>query len=121
MPDLYVEAKQDLDRLRKLFQRLHLEKEKEIAVRRTGKRLPASEIKEMREMEATIAALLERQKIVTNAQQRNLFETYKSQYHANMRGWRNRLAFSEQQRIRRQRRLAARSAASHRKREPAGR
>ena len=63
MPDLYVEAKQDLDRLRILFRRLHFKKEKEIAVRRVGKRLAASEIKEMREMEATVAALLERQKL----------------------------------------------------------
>ena len=49
MTDYYVEAKQDLDRIRKLFQRLHFKKEKEIAVRRVGKRLAASEIKEMRE------------------------------------------------------------------------
>ena len=110
MPDLYVEAKQDLDRLRKLFQRLHFKKEKQIAIRRAGKRLAASEIKEMREMEATIAALLERQKIVTNSQQRNLFETFKNQFQANMRGWRNRLAFAEIQRIRRRRAEAKRAA-----------
>ena len=110
MPDLYVEAKQDLDRIRKLFQRLHFKKEKEIAVRRVGKRLDASEIKEMRETEATIAALLERQKAVTNAQQRNLFETYKNQFQANMRGWRNRLAFAEAQRIRKLRRDARKRA-----------
>jgi len=110
MSDLYVEAKVDLDRIRKLFQRLHFKKEKEIAVRRVGKRLGASEIKEMRETEATISALLERQKIVTNAQQRNLFETYKNQFHANMRGWRNRLAFAEVQRVRRRRRQARKRA-----------
>lgn len=110
MPDLYTETKQDLDRIRKLFKRLHFRKEKEISVRRLGKRLGASEIKEMREIEATISALLERQKIVTNAQQRNLFETFKSQYQANMRGWRNRLAFAEVQRIRRRRAEARRAA-----------
>jgi hypothetical protein len=110
MPDLYVEAKVDLDRIRKLFQRLHFTKEKEIAVRRVGKRLGASEIKAMRETEATISALLERQKIVTNAQQRNLFESYKNQFQANMRGWRNRLAFAEAQRIRKLRREARKRA-----------
>jgi molecular chaperone DnaK (HSP70) len=110
MSDLYVEAKVDLDRIRKLFQRLHLKKEKEIALRRVGKRLAASEIKEMRENEATIAALLERQKIVTNAQQRNMFETYKNQFQANMRGWRNRLTFAEAQRVRRRRRQARKRA-----------
>ena len=110
MPDLYIESKQDLDRLKKLFRRLHFTKEKEISVRRVGKRLPASEIKEMREMEATILALLERQKLVTNAQQRSLFENFKNQYHANMRGWRNRLAFAEAQRMRRRRRRARKRA-----------
>ena len=104
MPDPYIESKRDLDQIRKLFQRLHFTKEKEISVRRVGKRLAASEIKEMREMEATIAALLERQKYVTNGQQRTLFENFKNQYHANMRGWRNRLAFAEAQRARRHKR-----------------
>jgi hypothetical protein len=112
MPDLYIDSKKDLDQIRKLFQRLHFTKEKEIAIRRVGKRIAASEIKEMREMEATIAALLERQKIVTNAQQRALFENFKNQYQANMRGWRNRLAFAEAQQTRKRRRLA-RKAANH--------
>lgn len=110
MPDLYIESKKDLDRIRKLFQRLHFAKEKEIALRRVGKRMAASEIKEMRETEATISSLLERQKMVTNSQQRSLFENFKNQYQANMRGWRNRLAFSEAQRIRRKRRLARKAA-----------
>jgi hypothetical protein len=110
MPDLYIEAKRDLDQIRKLFQRLHFTKEKEISVRRVGKRLAASEIKEMREMEATMAALLERQKYVTNGQQRALFENFKNQYQASMRGWRNRLAFAESQRVRKRRRLARKLA-----------
>jgi hypothetical protein len=110
MPDLYIESKQDLNRIRKLLQRLHFTKEKEISVRRVGKRLAASEIKEMREMEATIVALLERQKFVSNAQQRSLFENFKNQYQANMRGWRNRLAFAEAQRLRRRRRRARKLA-----------
>ena len=110
MSDLYIECKKDLDRIRKLLQRLHFSKEKEIALRRVGKRMAASEIKEMREMEATIAVLLERQKLVTNAQQRSLFENWKNQYHANMRGWRNRLAFAEAQRVRRRRRRARKAA-----------
>ena len=50
MPDIYIESKKDLDRIRKLLQRLHFTKEKEISVRRVGKRLAASEIKEMREV-----------------------------------------------------------------------
>ena len=110
MPDPYIDAKRDLDQIRKLLQRLHFTKEKEISVRRVGKRLPASEIKQMREMEATIAALLERQKYVTNGQQRALFENFKNQFQANMRGWRNRLAFAESRRARKRRRLARKAA-----------
>ena len=110
MSDLYIECKKDLDRIRKLFQRLHFSKEKEIALRRVGKRMAASEIKEMRETEATIAVLLERQKLVTNAQQRSLFDNFKNQYQSNMRGWRNRLAFAEAQRLRRRRRRARKAA-----------
>jgi hypothetical protein len=110
MPDPYIDAKRDLDQIRKLFQRLHFTKEKEISVRRVGKRLAASEIKQMREMEATIAALLERQKYVTNGQQRALFENFKNQFQANMRGWRNRLAFAESRRARKRRRLARKAA-----------
>ena len=110
MPDLYIEAKKDLDQFRKMFRRLHFTKEKEISVRRVGKRLAASEIKEMREMEATLAALLERQKLVTNGQQRALFDNFMYQYQSNMRGWRNRLAFAEAQQVRRRRRLARKAA-----------
>jgi hypothetical protein len=112
MSDHYIESKKDLDRIRKMLRRLHFTKEKEIAVRRLGKRLAASEIKQMREMEATISALLERQKIVTNAQQRGLFENFKNQYQANMRGWRNRLAFAEAQRVRRRRRRRLQKASN---------
>ena len=61
-------------------------------------------------MEATVAAMRERQKFTANAQQRNLFETFKNQFHANMRGWRNRLAFAEVQRMRRRRAEARRAA-----------
>jgi hypothetical protein len=110
MPDRYIEAKSDLDQIRKMFQRLHFTKEKEIAVRRVGKRLAASEIKEMREMEATLVVLLERQRFVTNGQQRALFENFKNQYQASMRGWRNRLAFAEARRARKRRRLARKAA-----------
>jgi hypothetical protein len=110
MQDLYIECKKDLERIRKLFQQLHLSKEKEITLRRLGKRMAASEIKRMRETEATISALLERQKLVTNAQQRSLFENFKNQYQANMRGWRNRLAFAEAQRMRKRRRRRRKAA-----------
>lgn len=107
MADAYMETKKDLDRLKKLFRQLRLKKEQEISLFRIGKRLPASTIREMREMEATISALLERRRVTSNAQQRVMMEGFKSQFQSSMRGWKNRLAFAEQARARRARRKAA--------------
>ncbi len=106
MPDDYMDTKKELDRLKHLFRRLHMKKEQEIALRRVGKRLSATEIKEVREMEATISAILERPGTLMNAQQRCLFDNFKNQYQASMRGWRNRLAFAEQSHRRRRARLS---------------
>lgn len=107
--DLYVEARRDLDQVKKLLRKLHLKKEQEIALRRVGKRLAATEIKEMRELESAIEGALDRPRGMLNAQQRSLFENVKNQYLASMRSWRNRLGFAEQYRTRRRRaRLKAR-------------
>ena len=101
MADEYMESKLELDRMKKIFRRLHMIKEQEITVCRVGKRVPAGQIREMRKMEATIEAILEKQKLILNTQQRNLFENFKNNYRANMRSWKNRLASAEQQRARR--------------------
>lgn len=101
MPDPYVEARKDLDRIKKLMQRLHRHKEQEISLCRVGKRMPASTVKEMREMEATIEAVMNRQSGRLNIQQKNLFDNFKNGYVAQMRSWKNRLAFAERQRYRR--------------------
>lgn len=103
MADLYVEARRDLDQVKKLLRKLNLKKEQEIALRRVGKRLAATEIKEMRDLEASIEEVLDRPRGMLNAQQRSLFESVKSQYRASMRSWRNRLGFAEQYRARRKR------------------
>ncbi len=95
MPDPYIEVRKDMDRMKEIFRRLHMNKEQEITLRRMGKRLPASRIKEMREMEGTIQAILERQRTLINSQQKNLLENFKNQYRAQMRSWKNRLAFAE--------------------------
>lgn len=100
MADLYVEARRDLDQVKKLLRKLHLKKEQEIALRRVGKRLAATEIKEMRELESAIDEALDRPRGMLNAQQRSLFESVKNQYRASMRSWRNRLGFAEQYRTR---------------------
>jgi len=101
MPDPYMEARKDLDRVKKLMHRLHQYKEQEISLCRVGKRMPASTVKEMREMEATIEAVMNRQPARLNIQQKNLFENFKNNYVAQMRSWKNRLVFAERQRFRR--------------------
>ena len=97
MVDEYMDARRDFDRMRTILRRLHQRKEQEISLRRTGKRMPASRVKEMREMESTIEALLNRQRLQLGTQQKNLFENFKNQYMAQMRSWKNRLLFAEKQ------------------------
>jgi hypothetical protein len=99
MPDPYMEARSDLDRMKKVLARIHQIKEQEISFCRVGKRVPATRIKEMREMEATIDAILNRQPARMNTQQKNLLENFKNQYLAQMRSWKNRLSFAERQRL----------------------
>jgi hypothetical protein len=101
--DPYMEHKKDLDQMRKLFRRLHLRKEQEITIRRLGKRMAASQVKEMREMETTIEALMERRRGTVNALQRNLLDNFRNEYLAQMRSWKNRLSFAERQLLRRPR------------------
>jgi len=100
-PEEYLDVKRDLDRMKKLFSRLALKKEQEVILMRMGKRLPASEIRDMREIEESILNLLGKKTGITSVQQRNLFETFKHQFQSSMRSWRNRLAYAEQTRVRR--------------------
>ena len=101
MADPYLDTKKDLDHMKALLKQLHMRKEQEITLRRMGKRMPASRVKEMREMETTIETIMDRQRTVVNAQQKNLLENFKNQYRAQMRSWKNRLAFAEKQSARR--------------------
>ncbi len=98
MADDYMEGKLELERMKKIFRRLHMIKEQEITMCRVGKRTPAGRIREMREMEATIDAILDRKRSLLNTQHRNLFENFKNHYQANMRSWKNRLANAEKKR-----------------------
>lgn len=106
MADPYTEARKDLDRIRRLMDRLLQYKEQEISFARLGKRMPASRVKEMREMEGTIESIMNRQPGRLNTQQKNLFENFKNNYRAQMRSWKNRLTFTERQRFRRNREAA---------------
>ena len=103
MSDRYIEAKRDLDQMKRDLRKLHMKKEQEIALRRVGKRLCATDIKEMRDLEKTIEGLLDLPRGMFNAQQRSMFETVKNQYWASMRSWRNRIIFAEQYRTKRRR------------------
>jgi hypothetical protein len=101
MSDPYMDVRKDLDRIKKLMKRLHMIKEQEISFRRLGKRMPASRIKEMREMETTIETVMGRPQPGINIQQKNLFESFRNNYISQMRSWKNRLTFAERQRFRR--------------------
>jgi hypothetical protein len=99
MADPYMEARSDLERMKKMMRRLHQSKEQEISLCRVGKRMPATLVKEMREMETTIETIMNRQPTRMNTQQKNLFENFKNQYMAQMRSWKNRLSFAEKKRF----------------------
>ena len=101
MSDPYMDARTDLDRIKKLMHRLQQYKEQEISFCRLGKRMPASRIKEMREMEVTIETIMNRQPPRMNTQQKNLFENFKNNFMSQMRSWKNRLSFAERQRFKR--------------------
>jgi len=106
MYDQYMDTKRDLDRLKKVFRRLHLKKEQEISMRRVGKRMPASQIREMREIETVVDSILNRQRVALNSMQKNLLENFKSQYRSQMRSWNNRLANAEKpRRVKRKKRV----------------
>ena len=108
MADPYLDSKKDLDQVKKMFRRLHQRKEQEITFRRLGKRMPATLVKEMREMEAAIEAIMDRRRNLVSALHKNLMETFKNQYQAQMRSWKNRLSFAERQRLLKTRPVAAR-------------
>ena len=112
LSDEYLDAKRDLDRVKKVFTRLALKKEQEVVMRRMGKRLPASEVREMREMEDLIQKTLNKRVIIASFQQRNLYETFKHQFQSSMRAWKNRLAFAEHQRGRRKKSVLSQSPES---------
>ena len=98
MYDQYMDTKKDLDRLKKIFRRLHLKKEQEISMRRLSKRMPASQVREMREIETVIDTILNRQRVALNTMQKNLIENFKGQYRSQMRSWKNRLDNAEKPR-----------------------
>ena len=106
MYDDYMDMKRDLDRLKKIFRRLHLKKEQEISMRRVGKGMPASQIREMREIETVVDTLLNKPRAAQNTMQKNLLENFKNQYRSQMRSWKNRLANAEKpRRVKRKKRV----------------
>jgi len=102
MTDQFVEVKKDLEQLNKLLRRLHLLKEQEIVLYKSGKRLASSGIKQMRELEATITAVMNRRRLNLNTHQRAHLENFKNKYHASMRAWNNRMAFTDLRKRRKQ-------------------
>ena len=90
------DVRRDLKQFQKLFQRLLVEKEREVALARSDKMLFAAEIREMREIEANIEAIFERNSIITNFRVKKLIEAEKSKYELSMKGWKNRKDYALQ-------------------------
>ena len=90
------DVRRDLKQFQKYFQRLLVEKEREVALARSGKMLSASEIREMRSIEANIEAIFERNSFITNFRIRKLIEAEKSKYELSMKGWKNRREYALQ-------------------------
>ena len=90
------DVRRDLKQFQKYFQRLLVEKEREVALARSGKMLSAGEIREMRSIEGNIEAIFERNSIITNFRVRKLIEAEKSKYELNMKGWKNRRQYALQ-------------------------
>jgi|SRR3989338_6641434 len=90
------DVRMDLKQFQKLFQRLLVEKEREVALARSDKMLFAAEIREMREIEANIEAIFERNSIITNLRVKKLIEAEKSKYELSMKGWKNRKDYALQ-------------------------
>jgi len=90
------DIRKDLKLFKKFFQRLLIEKEREIALARTGKILPAGEIREMREIEANIESIFARNSNISNFRIRKLFEAEKNKYELNIKGWKNRKDYALQ-------------------------
>jgi hypothetical protein len=101
MVNPYYETRKDMDQMKKILRRLHQRKEQEISLHRMGKRMPASRVREMREMEGTIESILERDRLRISTQQKNLFENFKNTYRSQMRAWKNRLMFAERTQFKR--------------------
>ena len=90
------DIRRDLKLFQKLYQRLLIQKEREVGLARNGKMLSPGEIREMRELEANIEALFDRNSNITNFRIRKLFESEKSKYELSMKGWKNRKDYSLQ-------------------------
>ena len=84
--------RKDIKTVKILFERLRIKKEMEIALARTGKRLPASMIRERRDLETNIDALMKRHTNITQLTVRCMFDAEQSRFESMMRGWKTRLS-----------------------------
>lgn len=103
----YHEIRSDIEAIRKFLEALHAKKEREINFVRQGKRAPAGDIREMRDLEANIEAILARRQGVTQTRTGFMFIHYRDRYRAMMRSWRSRYTTAAMMRERRLRKAAA--------------
>ena len=100
----FQELRVDMKTLRTFLQILHVKKEREIILVRQGKRPGGGEIREMRDLESNIEAILNRRMNVLQTRAGYMFEIYRERYYSAMRSWKARYSIAEKMYQRRMKR-----------------
>jgi len=90
----YQELQADIDAIKTFLKTLQVKKEREINFVRQGKRPPIGEIREMRDLEANIDAILKRRQAVKETRPGFMFMRYRDRYQAMMRSWKSRYSMA---------------------------
>lgn len=102
----FQELRADIKTLRIFLQTIHVKKEREIILVRQGRRPNGGEIREIRDLEANIEAILNRRMNVLQTRVGFMFEIYRERYYSTMRSWRSRYSIAEKMYQRRMKREA---------------
>ncbi|MFC1890027.1 hypothetical protein ACFL4G_09735 [Thermodesulfobacteriota bacterium] len=102
----FQELRADIKTLRIFLQNIHVKKEREIILVRQGKRPSGGEIREIRDLEGNIEAILNRRMNVLQTRVGFMFEIYRERYYSMMRSWRARYSIAEKMYQRRLKREA---------------
>lgn len=104
----FQELRADIKTLRIFLQTINVKKEREIILARQGKRPSGGEIREIRDLESNIEAILNRRLNVLQTRVGFMFEIYRERYYSMMRSWKARYSIAEKMYQRRLKREAMR-------------